>query len=57
MHVLRHSGAIARLRAIGDPRSVQAQLGHASIDMTMRYMRTVQIEDALEVQAAVDLST
>ena len=35
VHILRHSGAIARLRASGNPRSVQAQLGHLNTAMTL----------------------
>ena len=55
VHLLRHSGAIARLRATGDPRSVQAQLGHSSPEMTMRYWRTVTVDEGIAVQASVDL--
>ncbi len=34
VHILRHSGAIERMRLSGNPRSVQDQLGHASPAMT-----------------------
>ena len=54
-HVLRHSGAIARLRATRDPRSVQEQLRHVSPAMTLRYLKTLTREEALEVQSSVDL--
>jgi len=54
-HVLRHSGAIARLRATRDPRSVQEQLRHVSPAMTLRYLKTLSREEALEVQSSVDL--
>lgn len=41
VHILRHSGAIERMRVSGNPRSVQDQLGHASPAMTLRYFRTL----------------
>jgi integrase len=55
VHMLRHSGAIERLRLTGNPRSVQAQLGHKTIDMTMRYLRTLSDEEGVAIQAGVDL--
>ena len=54
VHILRHSGAIERMRASGNPRSVQDQLGHASPTMTMRYWRTLSQQEALRIQEAVD---
>ena len=56
VHILRHGGAIERMRLSGNPRSVQDQLGHASPAMTMRYWRTLNREEALRVQEGVDFS-
>ena len=56
VHVLRHSGAIERMRLSGNPRSVQDQLGHASPAMTMRYWRTLNREEALKIQEGVDFT-
>lgn len=55
VHVLRHSGAIARLRATRNPKAVQDQLGHSSISMTMRYWKTITVEDSLRINQGVDL--
>jgi len=54
VHLLRHSGAIERMRATGNPRSVQDQLGHASAGMTMRYWRTLNSEESIKIQESVD---
>lgn len=54
-HILRHSGAIERLRRTRNPRALQEQLRHASPDMTLRYFKTLTREEALEIQEAVDL--
>lgn len=54
LHVLRHSGAIERLRATGNPRAVQEQLRHASPAMTLKYLRTLAAEEAMRVQDQVD---
>jgi integrase/recombinase XerD len=56
VHVLRHSGAIERLRVTGNPRAVQEQLRHQTARMTLRYFKTLQAEEALKVQKAVDFS-
>lgn len=56
VHILRHSGAIERMRLSGNPRSVQDQLGHASPAMTMRYWRTLAAEEALQIQEAVEFA-
>ncbi|HLY75094.1 MAG TPA: site-specific integrase [Planctomycetota bacterium] len=53
-HVLRHSGAIERLRETGNPRAVQEQLRHASANMTLRYLKTISAEEALRIQDQVD---
>jgi len=54
VHILRHSGAIERMRVSGNPRSVQDQLGHASAAMTLRYFRTLAAEESLQIQERVD---
>ena len=41
VHILRHSGAIERLRLTGNPRAVQHQLRHKSALMTMRDLKTL----------------
>jgi len=53
-HVLRHSGAIERLRATGNPRAVQEQLRHSTAQMTLRYLKTLTAEEALRIQESVD---
>jgi len=53
-HLLRHSGAIERLRQHGNPRALQLHLGHNTLDMTMRYLTTLQVEDAVAINQAVD---
>ena len=54
-HVLRHSGAIARLRRTGNLRSVQHQLGHSTSYMTLRYFKTLQREESIAEQEGIDL--
>lgn len=53
-HVLRHSGAIERLRASGNPRSVQAQLRHRTALTTMRYLKTLSADESLKIQQGVN---
>jgi integrase/recombinase XerD len=55
-HLLRHGGAIARLRRTGNPKSLQIHLGHNDIKMTMRYLSTMQVLDSLETESAVEFS-
>lgn len=52
-HLLRHSDAIERLRQTGNPKALQLHLGHRSMLMTMRYLSTLQQEDALRIQQQV----
>lgn len=54
VHVLRHSGAIARLQVSGNPKSVQEQLRHKSAVMMLRYLKTVGHDEAMAVQQQVD---
>ncbi len=44
VHILRHSGAIERLRQTGNPKAVQDQLRHKSALMTMRYLKTLSAD-------------
>jgi integrase len=52
-HLLRHSCAIVRLRQTGNPKALQWHLGHNSMAMTMRYLATLTMEEALKIQAQV----
>ena len=54
VHILRQSGAIARLQASGNPKSVQEQLRHKSAVMTLRYLKTVGHDEAMRTQQQVD---
>jgi integrase len=54
VHVLRHSGALARLAASGNPKSVQAQLRHKSAAMTLRYMKTLTAKEGIAIQKGVN---
>lgn len=54
VHVLRHSGALARLAASGNPKSVQAQLRHKSASMTLRYMKTLSAKEGLTIQQGIN---
>lgn len=53
-HILRHSGAIARLAATGNPKAVQDQLGHVTAAMTLRYLKTLSAQESMEIQKGVD---
>ena len=54
VHALRHSGALARLAASGNPKSVQHQLRHKSAQMTLRYMKTLSADESLKIQQGVN---
>jgi len=54
VHILRHSGAIERLRLTGNPKAVQDQLRHKSALMTMRYLKTLSADESLRIQQAVE---
>jgi len=54
VHVLRHAGALARLEETRNPKSVQDMLGHESMGMTMRYMKTLSRRESVEIQKQVD---
>ena len=53
VHVLRHSGAIARLEQNGNPKALQDQLRHADARMTLLYLKTVSTKRSLEIQQDV----
>lgn len=55
VHVLRHSGAIARLAATGNPKAVQDHLRHADARMTLRYLKTISKKQSLVIQQGADL--
>ncbi len=52
-HLLRHGGAIARLKRTGNPKSLQIHLGHADMKMSMRYLATMQVAESLETESEV----
>ena len=54
VHALRHSGALARLAASANPKSVQHQLRHKSAQMTLRYMKTLSADESLKIQQGVN---
>jgi integrase len=54
VHILRHSWAIARLQATGNPKALQDQLRHKSAQMTLRYLKTVSADESLKIQQGVD---
>jgi integrase len=54
VHILRHSGAIERLRLTGNPRATQSQLRHKSALMTLRYLKTLSADESLKIQQVVD---
>ena len=49
-HALRHGHAVESLKSGIDVRTVQKHLGHASLDMTMRYLRLINddVRDAYQ---------
>ena len=53
-HLLRHSGAIERLRQHGNPRPLQLHLGHSRPDTTLRYLTTLQVEEAVRINQETD---
>ena len=54
VHVLRHSGALARLAATGNPKAVQDQLRHKEARMTLRYLKTLSAQESIKIQQDVD---
>ncbi len=54
VHVLRHSGALERLKETGNPKAVQEQLRHRSAKMTLRYMKTLSHDESIKINQGVD---
>lgn len=52
-HLLRHSGALARLKRTGNIESLKQFLGHVDRGMTERYLRTMQSIESLEIESGV----
>jgi integrase len=55
VHVLRHSGALERLRLTGNPRALQHQLRHKSAAMTLKYLKTQQADESMVIQQHVEV--
>lgn len=55
VHILRHSGALERLKRTGNPKAVQDQLRHSSAQMTLRYMKTLSHQESMKIQQGIDL--
>lgn len=55
-HFLRHSGAIHRLAVTKNPKAVQDQLGHTSLDMTLNYVKTLSSKESLAINQSYDVS-
>jgi integrase len=55
VHVLRHSGCLARLALSGSPKEVQEQLRHKSSQMTLRYMKTLSHLQAMKNQETINV--
>jgi integrase len=53
-HLMRHSGAIARLKRTGNLESLKQHLGHSDNKMTLRYLKTMQAIESLEVESKVE---
>ncbi len=49
VHVLRHSGALARLAQTGNPKALQDQLRHVDARMTIRYLKTLSAQESLKI--------
>ena len=54
VHVLRHSGGIARAEVHRNPKAVQDHFGHTSARMTLRYFKTISAKESLKIQQGVD---
>lgn len=55
-HLFRHSDAIYRLKANGNPKALQHHLGHSTLFMTMRYLSTLQEEESLAIESQVQFN-
>lgn len=54
LHLLRHAGAINRLKKTGNIQSLKTYLGHTDHKMTERYLVTLQTIESLEIEGAVE---
>ena len=54
-HTLRHSFAVNYLRRGGNLAYLQRILGHSSISVTERYLRSIGIEDLKDVHSGLSL--
>ena len=54
-HTLRHTFAVEYLRAGGNVLYLQRILGHTSLEMTNRYVRSLGIEDLKAVHSGLSL--
>ncbi|MBA7607864.1 Tyrosine recombinase XerD [subsurface metagenome] len=54
-HLFRHSYAIEFLKQTGHPQALMTLLGHSSPAMTLRYLRLLQVEDALKIAEGVEV--
>ena len=52
-HLLRHSGAVNRLKKTGNIQSLKTYLGHTDHKMTERYLVTLQTIESIEIEGAV----
>lgn len=56
VHILRHSGAIERLKVNRNPVLTQKQLRHRGLAMTMRYLSTISDEESLKANQGIDFN-
>ena len=54
-HLFRHSYALEFLKQTGHPQALMTLLGHSTPSMTLRYLRLLQVEDALKIAEGVEL--
>lgn len=53
-HLMRHAGAISRLKKTGNIQSLKTYLGHVDHKMTERYLVTLQTIESLEIESKVE---
>ena len=54
VHIIRHSGLVARQHETHDTRATQQQGGHSSPEMALRYQKTVDNQESLEINQRVE---
>lgn len=52
-HLLRHGGALKSLEKTGNLKALQICLGHNDVKVTLRYLSTLQMVQALEIESKV----